>query len=152
MASFRNAAGGTFTASYPNPVRAALSTGKRMGHLVTRRRDASALVTCHWIDLEGSDIVFGTIETTTSGMPLNNLREVPRALWSIEGDPGEFLAPFAVISGLVEIEDRGPEGWLEVMDRLAHKYVGKPFPHREVAANGLVVRTVVDRVTASGMV
>ena len=112
----------------PDEARAILESDA-LAHLVTSNADGSAQVSCVWVGLEGSDIVFASLGPRRK---LDNIRRDPRVTLSLEG---------------TEMSGIGLKEYLVVHGRRAHRGGGRaraaaaPGPHlprarREVPADG----------------
>ena len=112
----------------PDEARAILESDA-LAHLVTSNADGSAQVSCVWVGLEGSDIVFASLGPRRK---LDNIRRDPRVTLSLEG---------------TETERHRPQGVPRRPRPRAHRRGGRaraaaaPGPHlprarREVPAHG----------------
>jgi PPOX class probable F420-dependent enzyme len=119
-------------ASLPDDVKVLLD-GANFAHLATLRRTGSPQVDPVWVGRDGDRILVATGERTVKAR--NTLRD-PRVALSIVG----FRDPYeeAMIRGLVV--ERRPDRDLAVMDEIARKYTGKPFPWR--APEGRIVLVI----------
>ena len=131
----------------PDEARAILDSDA-LAHLVTSNADGSAQVSCVWVGLEGSDIVFASLGPRRK---LDNIRADPRVALSIEGDAHNQLGlrDYLVVHGTARItEGGGPE----LLQRLAHTYLGPDvtFPPMEDPPPGVVVRIAPERFGGSG--
>src|SRR3954454_3200074 len=102
----------------------ALLQGRNFAHLATVLPDGSPHSVAVWIGLEGERVVFFT---QPSSRKARNLAADPRVAISII----DLAAPYrtAYLRGEVVSTREGDEA-LEVIDRLAVKYTGEPFPMR----------------------
>ena len=131
----------------PDDARAILESDA-LAHLVTNNADGSAQVSCVWVGVEGSDIVFASLGPRRK---LDNIRADPRVALSIEGDAHNQLGlrDYLVVHGTARItEGGGPE----LLQRLAHTYLGPDvtFPPMEDPPPGVVVRIAPERFGGSG--
>ena len=131
----------------PDDARAILESDA-LAHLVTSNADGSAQVSCVWVGVEGSDIVFASLGPRRK---LDNIRADPRVALSIEGDAHNQLGlrDYLVVHGTARItEGGGPE----LLQRLAHTYLGPDvtFPPMEDPPPGVVVRIAPERFGGSG--
>jgi PPOX class probable F420-dependent enzyme len=110
-------------ARLPDEVRA-LFEGRNFAHLATLMPDGSPHSVAVWTDLEGDRIVFFTQPGTRKA---RNLERDPRVALSIQDDANLYRS--AQVRGRV-VETRAGEEALRVIDRLARKYTGEPFPMR----------------------
>jgi PPOX class probable F420-dependent enzyme len=119
-----------------------------LAHLVTSNADGSAQVSCVWVGLEGSDIVFASLGPRRK---LDNIRRDPRVTLSLEGTEisGIGLKEYLVVHGHARIEEGGGPALLQ---RLAHTYLGPEvkFPPMDDPPPGVVVHIAVDRLGGVG--
>jgi PPOX class probable F420-dependent enzyme len=119
-----------------------------LAHLVTSNADGSAQVSCVWVGLEGSDIVFASLGPRRK---LDNIRRDPRVTLSLEGTEtnGIGLKEYLVVHGHARIEEGGGP---ELLQRLAHTYLGPEvkFPSMDDPPPGVVVHIAVDRLGGVG--
>jgi len=131
----------------PDEARAILESDA-LAHLVTSNPDGSAQVSCVWVGLEGSDIVFASLGPRRK---LDNIRRDPRVSLSLEGTEmsGIGLKEYLVVHGHARIaEGGGPE----LLQHLAHTYLGPDvkFPPMDDPPTGVVVHIAVDRLGGVG--
>lgn len=101
-------------------------------HLATLMPDGSPNVTPVWVGLKGDRILIGSSEDS---LKVRNLRRDPRVALSIVdyNDPYEE----AQIRGrVVEFRD---DSKLEDKDSISHKYIGAPFPMRNMPGSVTLV-------------
>jgi PPOX class probable F420-dependent enzyme len=131
----------------PDEARAILES-EALAHLVTSNADGSAQVSCVWVGLEGSDIVFASLGPRRK---LDNIRRDPRVTVSLEGTEmsGIGLKEYLVVHGRARIEEGGGPALLQ---RLAHTYLGPDvkFPPMDEPPPGVVVHIAVDRLGGVG--
>jgi PPOX class probable F420-dependent enzyme len=131
----------------PDEARAILES-EALAHLVTSNADGSAQVSCVWVGLEGSDIVFASLGPRRK---LDNIRRDPRVVLSLEGTRtgGIGLKEYLVVHGHARIEEGGGP---ELLQRLAHTYLGPDvkFPPTDDPPPGVVVHIAVDRLGGVG--
>jgi PPOX class probable F420-dependent enzyme len=131
----------------PDDARAILESDA-LAHLVTSNADGSAQVSCVWVGLEGSDIVFASLGPRRK---LDNIRRDPRVTLSLEGTEtsGIGLKEYLVVHGHARIEEGGGP---ELLQRLAHTYLGPEvkFPATDDPPPGVVVHIAVDRLGGVG--
>jgi PPOX class probable F420-dependent enzyme len=131
----------------PDEARAILETDA-LAHLVTSNADGSAQVSCVWVGLDGSDIVFASLGPRRK---LDNIRRDPRVTLSMEGTEisGIGLKEYLVVHGHARIEEGGGP---ELLQRLAHTYLGPDvkFPPMDEPPPGVVVHIAVDRLGGVG--
>jgi PPOX class probable F420-dependent enzyme len=101
-------------------------------HLATVMPDGSPHSAAVWVDLEGEYVVFQTSPASAKG---RNIARDPRVAISLT-DP-EAPNDSAHLRGRVVKIVEGDEGYL-LVDRLATKYLGIPYPVREGHAAYLV--------------
>jgi PPOX class probable F420-dependent enzyme len=107
-------------------------------HLATLMSDGSPQIAPVWVGREGDRILIATGE---GSLKARNTRRDARVALSLVG----FVNPYEEIQIRGRIVERRPDGDLAVMDRIADKYTGAPFPRRDPA--GRVVLVVeADRV------
>jgi PPOX class probable F420-dependent enzyme len=87
----------------PDDARAILESDA-LAHLVTSNADGSAQVSCVWVGLQGSDIVFASLGPRRK---LDNIRRDPRVVLSLEGTEmsGIGLKEYLVVHGHARIEE-----------------------------------------------
>jgi PPOX class probable F420-dependent enzyme len=131
----------------PDEARAILESDA-LAHLVTSNPDGSAQVSCVWVGLEGSDIVFASLGPRRK---LDNIRRDPRVSLSLEGTEmsGIGLKEYLVVHGHARIEEGGGP---ELLQRLAHTYLGPDvkFPPVDDPPPGVVVHIAVNRLGGVG--
>ena len=101
-----------------------LLEGRNFAHLATVLPDGGPHTVAVWIGVEGDRVVFFT---QPSSRKARNLEADPRVAISIV----DLLQPYrtAYLRGRV-VATREGDAALEVIDRLALKYTGEPFPMR----------------------
>jgi PPOX class probable F420-dependent enzyme len=131
----------------PDEARAILESDA-LAHLVTSNPDGSAQVSCVWVGLEGSDIVFASLGPRRK---LDNIRRDPRVTLSLEGTEisGIGLKEYLVVHGDARIEEGGGPALLQ---RLAHTYLGPDvkFPPMDDPPEGVVVHIAAKRLGGVG--
>ena len=131
----------------PASARALIESGA-LAHLVTSNAEGSAQVSCVWVGLQGSDIVFASLGPRRK---LDNIRRDPRVTLSLEGTEtsGIGLKEYLVVHGHARIEEGGGP---ELLQRLAHTYLGPDvkFPPMDDPPPGVVVHIAVDRLGGVG--
>jgi PPOX class probable F420-dependent enzyme len=119
-----------------------------LAHLVTSNPDGTAQVSCVWVGLEGSELVFASLGPRRK---LDNIRRDPRVTLSMEGTElsGIGLKEYLVVHGRARIDEGGGP---ELLQRLAHTYLGPEvkFPPMDDPPPGVVVRITVDRLGGVG--
>jgi PPOX class probable F420-dependent enzyme len=116
----------------------ALVRGANFAHLATLMRDGTPQVDPVWVDLEGDEILVSTRE---SHLKAKNTHRDTRVGLSVIAMNNPYQE--AQIRGRV-IERRSDRD-LNVIDRLAHKYTGKPFPFRDKPEERLVLVIAAER-------
>ncbi len=108
----------------PDDVRV-LFDGANIAHLATLMPDGSPHSVPLWVGVEGSRIAF---LTAPGSRKARNLDGDPRIALSVtdRDRPGTMAA----IRGRVVARVDGDAGWA-IIDRIAHKYLGGPYPLRE---------------------
>lgn len=107
--------------------------------VTTARPDGSLHSTVVWVDVDGDDVVFNT---AVGRAKERHLREDPRVSVSVL-DP-ENAYRLVSVSGKARLE---PEGADEVIDGLAHKYLGvESYPFRKPDEQRITVRITPDDV------
>lgn len=110
-------------AEIPPEVRA-LFDGPHYGHVATLMPDGSPHSVAVWVGIEDGRIVFFTQEASQKA---RNLMRDPRCAVSITDRENPYKT--ARVRGRL-VATREGDAALEVMDRLAVKYTGQPFPMR----------------------
>lgn len=116
----------------------ALVRGANFAHLATLMRDGWPQVDPVWMGLEGDSILVCTGE---GALKAKNTRRDTRVGLSVVATDNPYQE--AQIRGRV-VERRGDPD-LSVIDRLARKYTGKPFPFRDKPAERVVLVIAVER-------
>ena len=119
-----------------------------LAHLVTIEPDGSPQVSCVWVGVEDSEVVFASLGPRRK---LDNLRRDPRVTLSMQAPERNpmGLQHYLVIHGRARLtEGGGPE----LLSRLAQIYVGSGtrFPPMDDPPPGIVVRIQVERVGGVG--
>jgi PPOX class probable F420-dependent enzyme len=109
--------------SLPDDVRA-LFASPNTAHVATLMPDGSPHTVPVWVGLEGDRIAFLSSLGSRKG---RNLSRDPRVAISVT-DRDQPFSMASVRGRLAEIVD-GDAGW-EIIDRLAQKYLGQPYPLR----------------------
>jgi PPOX class probable F420-dependent enzyme len=116
----------------------ALVRGANFGHLATLMRDGAPHVDPVWIDLEGSTIL---VCSGAGSLKAKNTKRDPRVGLSVIAMDNPYKE--AQLRGRV-VEHRSDSDFT-VIDRISHKYTGKPFPFRDKPAERLVLVIAVER-------
>jgi PPOX class probable F420-dependent enzyme len=90
-------------------------------YLATTMPDGSPQVTQVWVDTDGTDVVINTVE---GHQKLRNIRRDPRVALTVS-DPARPSAYVQIRGSVVEATTDGAR---EHIDRLSHKYLGRPYP------------------------
>jgi PPOX class probable F420-dependent enzyme len=119
-----------------------------IAHLVTLEPDGSPHVTAAWADLDGDELVMGTMFDQRK---LANMRRDPRVAVSFEGEEleGPGLKRYLVVHGTAVVEEGGGT---DLLRRLAVRYLGPDvdFPPMANPPDGFVTRITPTRVTGVG--
>jgi len=110
-------------ADLPDDVRE-LFRGANFGHVATTMPDGSPHSVAVWVGLEDGLIVFFT---QTTSRKARNLERDPRVAISMVDHDNPYAT--ARIRGRVVRTTTGDEAW-EIIDRMAVRYTGEPFPFR----------------------
>jgi PPOX class probable F420-dependent enzyme len=114
-------------AELPDDVRA-LFEGPNYAHVATVLPDGGPHSVPVWVGLEGDRIAFFTQERSRKA---RNLERDPRVALSLVDHDNPYRT--ATVRGRV-VERVHGEAALEIMDRMAIRYTGKPFPYRRGVA------------------
>jgi PPOX class probable F420-dependent enzyme len=107
----------------PDDVRELLQ-GRNFGHVATVLPDGSPHTVAVWVGIEGDHVVFFTQPASRKA---RNLARDPRVAISVVDLENPYRG--AHLRGRVADTVEG-NGALEIIDRLALKYTGEPFPMR----------------------
>jgi len=99
--------------------------GTPIAHLATVLPDGSPHTVPLWVDTRGEQVVF---LTGPGSRKARNLRRDPRVALSLTAADNPF-EPIVIRGRVVEWLE-GDEAW-EVVDRIAAKYIGGPYPRDE---------------------
>ena len=124
-------------ADLPPEVRA-LFEGANFGHLATLMPDGSPHSVAVWVGMEGDRVVFFTQPTSQKA---RNIARDPRVAISVTDHDRPYMT--ARIRGRL-VATREGDAALEVIDRLAVKFTGAPFPMR----SGVVYEIEPERVSS----
>src|SRR4051794_9841924 len=112
------------------------------GWATTVRQDGSLHNTVVWVDVDGDDVIFNTAAGRAKE---RHLRADPRVSVSVL-DPNDAFRCVSV-SGRATLEEEGAD---DVIDRLAHKYLGVDrYPYRSADERRITVRIQPERVIFS---
>jgi PPOX class probable F420-dependent enzyme len=114
-----------------------LFDGPNYGHLATLMRDGSPHSVAVWVGVEDGRVVFFT---QPSSQKARNVAHDARVAISITDHTNPYRT--ARVRGRVAATREGDEA-LEVIDRLSHKYTGRPFPMR----SGVVYEVEPERIS-----
>jgi PPOX class probable F420-dependent enzyme len=114
----------------------ALFEAANYAHVATVMPDGSPHSVAVWVGVEGERVVFFTQPTSQKA---RNLARDPRCAMSMVDRDNPYRT--ARVRGQV-VATREGDAALEVIDRLSHKYTGKPFPMR----SGVVYEIEPERV------
>jgi PPOX class probable F420-dependent enzyme len=103
----------------------ALVDGRSFAYLATTRADGSPDVVPVWLTSVGDRLAFFT-QTTSS--KAKNLESDPRIALAIADEENPYRA--AHVRGRVVEQRTDPAIWEDVIDPMAVKYTGQPFPMR----------------------
>lgn len=109
---------------FPEDVRA-LVAGTNIAHLATLLPDGSPHSVPLWVGLEGDQIAF---LTSPESRKARNVAKDPRVALSLLD--AEQPTRMAHVRGRVVASVDGDPGWA-IIDRMAQKYLGMPYPLRE---------------------
>lgn len=107
----------------PPDVRA-LFDGTNTAHVATLMRDGAPNSVPLWVGVEGERVAFLSSPTSVKA---RNLRRDPRV--SISVTDADRPNSMAQVRGRVSDILDGDPAW-EIIDRIAHKYIGAPYPIR----------------------
>jgi PPOX class probable F420-dependent enzyme len=116
----------------------ALVSGPNFAHLASLMSDGSPQVAPVWVDLERDTILVGTGE---GSLKAKNTRRDARVALSVIAMDNPYRE--AQIRG--RVVERRPDTDFRIMDRISHKYTGKPFPFRDKPAQRVVLVIAVER-------
>ena len=114
-------------ATLPDDVRA-LFEGANYAHIATVLPDGGPHNVPVWVGMEGDRIAFFTQDRSRKA---RNIDRDPRVALSIVDHENPYLR--ATVRGRV-VERVHGEAALEIMDRMAIRYTGEPFPYRQGTA------------------
>jgi PPOX class probable F420-dependent enzyme len=120
----------------PDDVRPLIAEGRNLAHVATILPDGGPHSVCVWITLEDGRPAFFT---QPSSRKARNLEHDPRVAISIASRENPYH--MAQLRGRVAERLEGEEA-LAVIDRIAEKYTGAPFPMR----SGIAYLVDVERV------
>ncbi|CCH27735.1 PPOX class F420-dependent oxidoreductase [Actinosynnema sp. NPDC047251] len=118
-----------------------LVDGRNYATISTLNKDGSPQSSVMWITRDGDEILFSTVR---GRLKERNLARDPRAsvsVWS-KDDPETYVELRGTVS-IVEDEDR------TLVNALAQKYLGTPYPGEEPDAVRVVLRLTPTKVTGN---
>lgn len=115
-----------------------LVSGANFAHLASLMSDGSPQVAPVWVDLERDTILICTGE---GSLKAKNTRRDARVALSVIAMDNPYRE--AQIRG--RVVERRPDADFRIMDRISHKYTGKPFPFRDKPAQRVVLVIAVER-------
>jgi PPOX class probable F420-dependent enzyme len=101
----------------------ALLDSPNFAHLATLMPDGSPQSAPVWVGREDDRILICTGE---GSLKAKNTRRDPRVALSVV----DFYDPYKEAQLRGRVVERRPDGDFSYMDRISHKYTGKPFPFR----------------------
>jgi PPOX class probable F420-dependent enzyme len=116
----------------------ALVSGPNFAHLASIMSDGSPQVAPVWVDLERDTILICTGE---GSLKAKNTRRDARVALSVIAMDNPYRE--AQLRG--RVVERRPDADFRIMDRISHKYTGKPFPFRDKPAQRVVLVIAVER-------
>jgi PPOX class probable F420-dependent enzyme len=115
-----------------------LVRGANFAHLATLMRDGSPHVDPVWVDLEGDAIL---VCTGAGSLKARNTKRDARVALSLVAMDNPYEE--AQLRGRV-VEQRADRDFTAI-DRVSHKYTGKPFPFRQKPDERVVLVIAVER-------
>ena len=109
-------------------------------HLATLMPDGSPNATPVWIGREGDRVI---INTSESSLKAKNTKRDARVAISIV----DYHNPYEEVQLRGHIVERRSDADLKTMDLISHKYIGKPFPMRNLPEITLVIEVDKARYT-----
>ena len=93
-----------------------------------------------WVGLEGARIL---VSTSEDSLKTRNLRRDPRLALSVV----DFDDPYEEVQIRGRVLEIRPEPGLETIDAHSHKYIGAPFPMRNLKQVAIVIEVENARYT-----
>jgi PPOX class probable F420-dependent enzyme len=116
--------------------------------VATLNGDGSPHLSVAWVEREGDEIVFGTLNDQRK---LRNLRRDPRVAITLLGERVNpwGLREYLVLDGTARVTEGGAP---ELLQRLARTYIGPEavFPAMPNPPSGFVTRVTVHRISGVG--
>jgi PPOX class probable F420-dependent enzyme len=107
-------------------------------HLATLMPDGSPQSTPVWIGREGDKLI---ISTSEGSLKSKNMQKDPRLSVSVV----DFHNPYEEVQIRGRVAERRPDPELKTMDKISHKYIGKPFPMRDSKQVSLIIEVDKER-------
>lgn len=107
-------------------------------HLATLMPDGSPQSTPVWIGREGEKLV---ISTSEGSLKSKNMLRDPRLSVSVV----DFHNPYEEVQIRGHVVERRADPELKTMDKISHKYIGKPFPMRGSKQISLIIEVDKER-------
>jgi PPOX class probable F420-dependent enzyme len=114
-----------------------------LASLATLFANGSPQVTPIWIDLDGDDVLFNTVEHRVKA---RNMHRDPRVAVTVI-DPDD---PYNVVAFRGTVVDMTHEGADAHIDKLARKYLGTDFPGHLEGQVRVIVRVRTDHIAIQG--
>ena len=110
-------------------------------HLASLMPDGSPQSTPVWVGREGDRLV---LCTSDGSLKAKNTRRDPRLALSIV----DFDNPYEEVQLRGRVVEWRPDPELKILDRISHKYIGKPFPMRSYEGRvALIIEVEKERYT-----
>jgi PPOX class probable F420-dependent enzyme len=92
-----------------------------LAFLATTMRDGSPQLTQVWVDTDGEHVL---VNSVTTHLKVKNIERDPRVAITVADpeDPSEYVQVRGRVTGMTT------DGAAEHIERLAHKYLGTPYP------------------------
>lgn len=110
--------------------------------VVTLNRDGSPQTTLVWVEASNGTVSFNT---ALGRQKTRNLERDPRVTVSVQNP--ENPREYAVFEGTATLTEDGAD---EQIDRLAQKYLGRPYPNRQPSERRVRVDVDVHAVKGTG--
>jgi PPOX class probable F420-dependent enzyme len=110
-------------------------------HLATLMPDGSPHSTPVWVGREGEHLVIGTSDGSLKARNTGRDARVALSMVDLEN-------PYEEVQIRGRVVERRPDPELKTLDRISHKYIGKPFPLRSYEGRvALVIEVEKERYT-----